>query len=73
MTTLIETGVKDRRTGKEAVVVALIPSRPPLGLVPTALANTGALRKISMPTSGLDLVEALARAQGLLDASSDDG
>jgi hypothetical protein len=71
-TTLVETSVKDRLTGVETPVLAIVPTRPPLGLLPTALANAGALRKVSTPTSGLNIMQAFARAQGLLDASTDD-
>jgi hypothetical protein len=71
-TTLVETKVKDRITGQETPVLAILPTRPPLGLAPTALANAGALRTVSMRTSGLNTIQAFARAQAMLDASSDD-
>jgi hypothetical protein len=71
-TTLVETKVKDRLTGQEVPVLAILPTRPPLGLMPTALRNAGSLRKVSMETSGLNAIQAFARAQGMLDESTDD-
>jgi len=71
-TTLVETKVKDRLTGQETPVLAIMPTRPPLGLLPTSVVNAGAQRTVSMRTSGLNAMQAFARAQGLLDASSDD-
>jgi hypothetical protein len=71
-TTLVQTKVKDRITGREVPVLAIVPGRTPLGLAPTALLNAASLRKVSMETSGLNAIQAFARAQGLLDASTDD-
>jgi hypothetical protein len=70
-TTLVETKVKDRITGQDTPVLAIMPSRPPLGLVPTSIAQAGSQRTVGMSTSGLNIMQAFARAQGLLDESSD--
>ena len=69
---LVATKVKDRLTGKDMPVLAIVPTRTPLGLVPTTLTNLSMTRQVGMETSGLNVMQALARAQGLLDASSDD-
>jgi hypothetical protein len=71
-TTLVETKVKDPRTGQDVPVLAAFSTRPPLGLLQTALLDLGSLRKVRMPTSGLSPTRAMAWAQGLLDASTDD-
>jgi hypothetical protein len=71
-TTLIESSVKDRITNKDIPVLAIVPTRTPLGLVPTTLARSGSTRVASIDTSGLNAMQAFARAQAALDASSDD-
>lgn len=69
---LVATKVKDRLTGQDMPVLALVPTRTPLGAVPTTLTNLPMTRQVGMETSGLNVMQAFARAQGLLDASSDD-
>jgi hypothetical protein len=71
-TTLVKTSVKDRITGKDMPVLAVMPARMPLGAVPTSVTNMGSLRTVSMETTGLNTMQAFARAQGKLNASSDD-
>jgi hypothetical protein len=71
-TTLVKTAVKDRITGQEMPVLAIVPTRPPLGAIPTYATNATSLRTVSMETSGLNTMQAFARAQGMLDASADD-
>lgn len=71
-TRLVEGLVKDRLTGKEVPVIAIFPTRPPLGLVPEAASNAGKLPKKPVETSGLSAAQALARAQAEVDLSSDD-
>jgi hypothetical protein len=69
---LVATKVKDRLTGKDMPVLAIVPTRTPLGLMPTTLTNMSMTRQVGMETSGLNVMQAFARAQGLLDSSSDD-
>ncbi|WP_117190426.1 hypothetical protein [Rhizobium terrae] len=71
-TKFVSSKVKDRLTGQEVPVIALMPTRPPLGAVPTTLTNMSMTRQVGMETSGLNAMQALARALGQLDASSDD-
>ena len=71
-TTTIETMVKDRITGQTIPVIALMPTRPPLGLVPEYVTHFGKQREVSIETSGLSFSQAMARAQAKLDRSSDD-
>jgi hypothetical protein len=72
LTTQIKSAVKDRTINKDIPVLAIVPTRPPLGLVPTALARAASTRVASIETSGLNAMQAFARAQAALDASSDD-
>jgi hypothetical protein len=71
-TTLVSTRVKDRLTGAETPVLSIVPGRPPLGAIPTALMNFASLRTVSTETSGLNIMQAFAKAQAILDASVDD-
>jgi len=71
-TTLVEGTVQDRITGQDVPVMTLLPSRPPLGLVPAAITNAGKLRRKPLEASGLSAAQAFARAQSELDISSDD-
>ena len=68
---LVETKVKDRLTGEEIPIVAIVPTRPPLGLVPEVLSNAGKLRTKPLTTSGLNAMQATARALAELDLSAD--
>ncbi len=69
---MVETTVKDRLTGQDMPVIAVLPTRPPLGAVPASATRMGTARTTSMETSGLNVMQAFARAQGLVDAASDD-
>jgi hypothetical protein len=71
-TRLVESRVIDRITGQEMPVITLLPTRPPLGAAPTAVTHMGKTSKVGMQTSGLNVMQALARAQGMLDRSADD-
>jgi hypothetical protein len=71
-TTVVQGFVKDRLTGKTIPVLAMVPSRPPLGLVPENLTQFGKQRRIPILTSGLNMAQASARAQAVLDRSTDD-
>jgi hypothetical protein len=71
-TELISTSVLDRQTGVKIPVLTVMPTRTPLGLLPTAAKRVGSLRTVKMETSGLNAMQALARAQGKTDESSDD-
>jgi hypothetical protein len=71
-TTLVKTSVKDRITGKDTPVLAVMSARAPLGAMPTSITNMNSLRTVNMETTGLNTMQAFARAQGKLDASSDD-
>ena len=70
--TLVETKVKDRLTGQEMPVLTVMPTRPPLGALPVAVKNMGKTRKSGMQTSGLNTMQAFARAQAITDATSDE-
>lgn len=70
--TIVRTKVQDRLTGQETPIIALVPTRPPLGLLPNALSEFPNLREVGMDTSGLDALEAMAMAQGIFDRSNDD-
>lgn len=71
-TIVVQGFVKDRQTGQTVPVLSLIPTRPPLGLIPESVTQLGRQRQVSLPTSGLNIAQAFARAQALLDRSSDD-
>ena len=70
--TLVNSTVKDAMTGTAMPVIAQLPTRPPLGLLPNALAEYPYLRTVGMDTTGLSTVEAFSRAQAILDRSTDD-
>jgi hypothetical protein len=67
----VESKVIDRLTGQEIPVITLLPTRPPLGAAPAAVTQMGKTSKIGMETSGLNAMQAMARAQAMLDSSAD--
>lgn len=68
----VEGFVKDRQTGQVVPVVALAPSRPPLGLAPDTLTDLANTRTRPLPTTGLNAMQAFARAQAIVDYGADD-
>jgi len=68
----VKSSVLDRLTGTKIPVMTVMPSRMPLGAMPTAVTRAGNVRSVNMETSGLNAMQAFARAQGRTDSSSDD-
>ena len=66
--TTVETEVADRLTGTTMPVMAMMPTRPPLGAVPGAVSEAGRTRTTRIETSGLSFTQAMARAQAEVDA-----
>ena len=71
-TRLVQGQVKDRFTGKTVPILAIVPTRPTLGLVPETLSQAGSQKTTWIPTSGYNMAQAQAAAQAVLDLSSDD-
>lgn len=69
--TMVKSSVKDALTGQTMPVFSVVPTRPPLGLVPSFFTGFPSLREVGMETTGLNSLEALGRAQAKLDSSSD--
>lgn len=65
--TTVETTVIDRLTGQEMPVLALIGTTPPLGAVHENIYRAGSTAKRSIVTSGLNMSQAMARAQAKVD------
>jgi hypothetical protein len=65
-----EGAVLDRLTGEVVPVLALMPTRPPLGVVPEAARRFGRTRTLRPQTSGLNAMQAQARAMALADDSA---
>lgn len=68
--TVVEAKVLDRFTGSETPVMALMNSQTPLGAVPDAAARFGQTRRKPLLTSGLNMAQAMARAQAETDDSA---
>jgi hypothetical protein len=68
--TSVEGSVQDRLSGQTVPVVAPLPTRPPLGLVPEGVRRIGRTRKTPIPTSGLNAAQAYGRALAEVDASA---
>ena len=68
--TTVEGSVQDRLTGKKMPVIAPVPTRPPLGLVPEGIRRTGRMKKKPIETSGLNFMQAYARAFGEVNDSA---
>lgn len=68
--TTVEGAVQDRLTGKAIPVLAPLPTRPPLGLLPDALTRARNTKMRQIPTSGLNAIQANARAFGAVDDSA---
>jgi hypothetical protein len=67
----VEGAVVDRQTGARTPVNAPVPTRPPLGAVPFALANAGDVRRRRLRDGGSESVAAQARAQAEVDRAAD--
>lgn len=67
----VSTRVQDRQTGQDIPVETFFSSRLPLSSQPSWLANQPNVRKVQQRTSGLNALQAFARAQGAMDASTD--
>jgi len=70
--TVVESSVIDRFTGVETPVLALVNSQSPLGAVPESVVRFGQTRSKSILTSGLNMAQAMARAQAEVDESARD-
>jgi hypothetical protein len=69
--TIVEGSVQDRQTGQDIPVVAMSPLRPPLSSSPAVLANQPNVRTRQFRESGLNTMQAFARAQGMVDQAED--
>lgn len=68
--TMVQGFVEDRLTGARIPIFAGMPSQMPLGLVPAGASEFGRTRTVPIPTSGLNGMQALARAQAKVDESA---
>jgi phage protein D len=68
--TMVSGSVQDRQTGATLPVLAPTSTRSPLGLVPESLRRIGRTRSRPLETSGLNAMQAFARAQGIVDDSA---
>ncbi|MBX3010849.1 MAG: hypothetical protein KF832_05045 [Caldilineaceae bacterium] len=68
--TLVEGQVQDRQTGQTLPVQTVVSTRPPLASQPATLTQPQ-IRRRQFRQSGLTMVQALARAQGETDRSTD--
>jgi hypothetical protein len=69
--TLVSGQVQDRTTNQSVPVQTLASLRSPLSTMPAWLVNQPNLRRRQFRESGLNAMQALARAQGTTDASAD--
>jgi hypothetical protein len=69
--TLVAGQVQDRLSGETFPVQTFASIRPPLSAQPAWLVNQPNVRTAQLRTSGLNVVQAFARAQGITDASAD--
>jgi hypothetical protein len=65
-----EGAVLDRLTGEVVPVLAPMPTRPPLGAMPEAVRRFGRTRTLRPETSGLNAMQAQARAMALVEDSA---
>jgi hypothetical protein len=70
--TLVSGQVQDRQTNQTMPVQTFVSTRPPLVSQPAVLVNQPNVRTSRFQGSGLNTLQALARAQGQTDASTDD-
>ncbi len=69
--TLVTGQIQDRTTNRSVPVQTFASLRPPLSAMPAWLVNQTNLRRRQYRESGLNAMQALARAQGITDASAD--
>ena len=69
--TLVSGQIQDRTTNQSVPVQTFASLRPPLSAMPAWLVNQPNLRRRQFRESGLNAMQALARAQGITDASVD--
>lgn len=69
--TLVEGRVQDRLTNQSVPVQTFASTRPPLSSQPSVLANRANVRRRQLRQTGVNTMQAFARAQGITDASSD--
>jgi hypothetical protein len=69
--TLVSGQVQDRQSNQAMPVQTVASTRPPLSSLPAWLVNQPNVRRTQLRQSGLTATQALARAQGITDASSD--
>jgi hypothetical protein len=68
---LVSGQIQDRTTNQSVPVRTFASLRPPLSTMPAWLVNQPNLRRRQFRESGLNAMQALARAQGTTDASAD--
>jgi hypothetical protein len=69
--TLVQGEVQDRTTNQSVPVRTFASTRPPLATQPAWLVNQPNVRTKQFRASGLNVMQAFARAQGITDASAD--
>jgi hypothetical protein len=69
--TLVTGRIQDRTTNQSVPVQTFASLRPPLSAMPAWLVDQANLRRRQYRASGLNVTQALARAQGITDASAD--
>ncbi len=69
--TTVSTTVQDRNTGQDIPIETFGSTRRPQGLVPDYLTRYGQTRTTRLNTSGLNMAQAMGRAQGMVDNSND--
>jgi hypothetical protein len=69
--TLVDGQVQDRTTNQTVPVKTFASLRPPLAAFPAWLVNQPNVRRTKLRSSGLNAVQAFARAQAMTDASID--
>jgi hypothetical protein len=69
--TLVNGRIRDRSTNQTVPVQTVASTRPPLTAQPAWLVNQPNVRQAALHVSGLNTLQAFARAQSITDASSD--
>jgi hypothetical protein len=69
--TVVKGKVQDRQTGRDLPVLGIASSRLPLSAAPAVLVNQPNVRTTQFRESGLNTVQAFARAQGTVDRAAD--
>lgn len=70
--TTVSAQVHDRNTGQTTPVEAPVATTAPQGAAPDSLTRFGQTRTTRMQTSGLNAMQAYARAQGIVNRSAED-